>query len=91
MGFLRDLKSRGLRGTQLFIGDKCSLAGSSSTRFTLMLVIEGRQLVDFTCNVLSVVPRGKMKVAAMLRAIHAQEDRQAAIAKSQDVIARLGK
>jgi transposase-like protein len=28
-------------------------------------------------------------VAAMLRAIHAQEDRQAAIAKSKDVIARL--
>ena len=45
--------------------------------------------VHFTHNVLSVVPRGKMKlVAAMLRAIHAQEDRQATIAKSRDVFAR---
>jgi transposase-like protein len=39
---------------------------------------------------MSVVPRGKMKlVAAMLKAIHAQEDRQAARAKAKDVVARL--
>ena len=39
---------------------------------------------------LSHVPRGKMReVAAMLNAIHAQESREAAQAKSKDVIQKL--
>ena len=46
--------------------------------------------MHFYRNVLAVVPRGKLgTVAAMLRAIHAQEDRAAALDKSQVVVAKL--
>jgi transposase-like protein len=46
--------------------------------------------VHFYRNVMSVVPRSKVKlVAAMLKAIHAQEDREAAKTKARDVVARL--
>ena len=41
-------------------------------------------------NVFSVVPRGKMnQVAAMLKAIHAQEDKDAALEKAATVVAKL--
>ena len=41
-------------------------------------------------NVFSHVPREKMReVAAMLKAIHAQEDRDAAESKARDVVAKL--
>jgi hypothetical protein len=40
--------------------------------------------------VFKAVPKGKVKeVAAMLKAIHAQEDRQAARAKAQTVLEKL--
>ena len=89
LGFLRDLTTRGLRGTQLFIGDKClGLLEAVNTIFPQAKY--QRCTVHFYRNVMSVVPRGKMKlVAAMLKAIHAQEDRQAARAKAKDVVARL--
>jgi putative transposase len=49
-----------------------------------------RCMVHFYRNIFSVVPRGKIKqVAAMLKAIHAQEDRQAAEEKAQAVAAKL--
>jgi transposase-like protein len=49
-----------------------------------------RCTVHFYRNVFTVVPRGKVKeVAAMLKAIHAQEDRQAAREKAQAVAAKL--
>ncbi len=49
-----------------------------------------RCVVHWYRNVLSVVPRGKSKaVAAMLKAIHAQEDLEAAQQKAQDVAAKL--
>ena len=49
-----------------------------------------RCTVHFYRNVMSVVPRSKVKlVAAMLKAIHAQEDREAAKTKARDVVARL--
>ena len=49
-----------------------------------------RCTVHWYRNVLSVVPRGKMKkVAAMLKAIHAQEDKQAARDKAQAVVEKL--
>jgi len=89
LGFLRDLTTRGLRGTQLFIGDKClGLLEAVNTIFPQAKY--QRCTVHFYRNVMSVVPRGKMKlVAAMLKAIHAQEDRQAARAKAKDVVAKL--
>ena len=87
--FLRDLKTRGLQGTQLFIGDKClGLLEAVSTVYPTASY--QRCTVHFYRNVMSVVPRNKMKlVAAMLKAIHAQEDRQAARAKARDVVAKL--
>ena len=88
-GFLRDLTTRGLRGTQLFIGDKC-LGLLEAVNTTFPQAKYQRCTVHFYRNVMSVVPRGKMKlVAAMLKAIHAQEDRQAARAKAKDVVAKL--
>jgi len=46
--------------------------------------------VQFYRNVYLVVPRGKIKlVAAMLKAIHAQEDKEAALYKLEDVIDKL--
>jgi transposase-like protein len=45
-----------------------------------------RCVVHFYRNVFSVVPRGKMReVAAMLKAIHAQENREQALAKAEYV------
>ena len=47
-------------------------------------------MVHFYRNVFSVVPRGKVKqVTAMLKAIHAQEDKGAALDKLEDVIGKL--
>ena len=47
-------------------------------------------MVHFYRNVMTVVPRGRVKeVAAMLKAIHAQEDAAAAREKAQAVVAKL--
>ena len=44
-------------------------------------------MVHWYRNVFTAVPKGKVKaVAAMLKAIHAQEDRQAARRKAEDVV-----
>jgi len=49
-----------------------------------------RCMVHFYRNVIPVVPRGKVKqVAAMLKAIHAQEDKGAALNKLEDVAGKL--
>ncbi len=49
-----------------------------------------RCMVHWYRNVMSVVPKGKVKeVMAMLKAIHAQEDRQAACQKAQLVAEKL--
>ena len=50
-----------------------------------------RCIVHFYRNVFSVVPRKKVKeVAAMLKAIHAQEDKKAVLKKVDDVLEKLG-
>jgi len=47
-------------------------------------------VVHFYRNVWTAVPSGKVKqVAAMLKAIHAQEDREAAKEKARSVVAKL--
>ena len=47
-------------------------------------------MVHWYRNVMSVVPKGKVKeVVAMLKAIHAQEDRQAALEKARLVAEKL--
>lgn len=49
-----------------------------------------RCTVHFYRNIFSVVPRSKGKlVAKMLKAIHAQESKAAALAKARDVVASL--
>jgi transposase-like protein len=49
-----------------------------------------RCVVHFYRNVFTVVPAGKVKeVAAMLKAVHAQEDRQSAAQKATAVAAKL--
>jgi len=49
-----------------------------------------RCMVHFYRNVWTAVPTGKVKeVAAMLKAIHAQEDKEAARKKAADVVEKL--
>ncbi|HPA66477.1 MAG TPA: IS256 family transposase, partial [Caldisericia bacterium] len=89
LSFLRYLKERGLKGTQLFIGDKC-LGMIKALIETYPLARFQRCMVHFYRNVFSVVPRGKVKlVTAMLKAIHAQEDKVAALDKLEDVVDKL--
>jgi transposase-like protein len=89
LSFLRHLKERGLKGTQLFVGDKC-LGLIEALIETYPLARFQRCMVHFYRNIFSVVPRGKVKqVAAMLKAIHAQEDREAAKEKAKAVAQKL--
>jgi len=87
--FLRSLVNRGLRGVRLFISDKCLGLVESIGAFFPDARWQ-RCVVHFYRNVFSVVPRGKMKeVAAMLKAIHAQEDLTAALEKTEAVAQKL--
>ena len=88
-GFLGYLKKRGLTCPDLFISDKCIGLIESLADYYPDAKWQ-RCTVHWYRNVLSVVPRGKMKmVAAMLKAIHAQEDKQAARDKAQAVVEKL--
>ena len=88
-GFLAYLKGRGLAMPQLFVSDACAgLVESLGEHYP-----EARWqrcVVHFYRNVFSVVPSGKVReVAAMLKAIHAAEDIEAAQAKADQVVAKL--
>src|SRR5690606_26973369 len=88
-GFLRYLKERGLRGVRLVIGDKCLGLVESLAEFYPDAAYQ-RCVVHFYRNVWSLVPSTKVRaVAAMLKAIHASEDRDAARAKTTQVVAKL--
>ena len=84
--FLSWLKSRGLRGVRMFTGDKAAgMVGSIAEVFQ-------RCTVHFYRNVLAKVPKSKRpKVAAMLKAIHAMESREASEAKALEVASELEK
>jgi len=87
--FLRYLKERGLRGVRLFISDKCLGLVESLPDFYPEAQWQ-RCVVHFYRNVFTAVPRGKAKeVAAMLKAIHAQEDQASAQAKAAAVVEQL--
>lgn len=89
MSFLRHLKSRGLSGVRLFVSDKCLGLVESLADFYPEAKWQ-RCVVHFYRNVFTVVPKGRVKeVAAMLKAIHAQEDREAAEEKIIAVIRKL--
>jgi putative transposase len=89
LGFLRSLKQRGLRGVELFISDCCiGLVEALHECF------DGAQwqrcIVHFYRNVFSVVPNKLMReVATMLKAIHAQENREAATEKGKAIAEKL--
>ena len=77
-GFLRYLKGRGLKGVRLFISDECLGLVEALGEFYPQAQWQ-RCMVHWYRNVFSVTPRGRRKeVAAMLKAIHGQEDREAA-------------
>lgn len=85
------LKSRGLKGVKLIIGDK-ALGMTEAIAQVFPEAAYQRCIVHFYRNVMSVVPRQKVKeVMKMLKAIHAQEDRQAALEKSKSVTEKLQK
>lgn len=89
VGFLRHLKGRGLKGVRLFVSDKCLGLVESLAEFYPEASWQ-RCAVHFYRNVFTVVPRGRMKeVAAMLKAIHAQEDRESAEQKAKAIVDKL--
>jgi len=88
-GFLRHLKERGLTGVRLFITDACLGLVESLAEFYPDAKWQ-RCIVHFYRNIFSVVPAKKMsEVAAMLKAIHASEDKKAAQEKAESVTAKL--
>ena len=88
-GFLRHLKERGLKGVRLIISDACIGLAESAAEFFPDARWQ-RCVVHFYRNVFSHVPRPKLReVAAMLKAIHAAEDVQAAREKAWQVVAKL--
>ena len=89
--FLSRLRSRGLRGVRMLTGDKAAgMAGSIAEVFPEAAC--RRRTVHFCRNVLARVPKTRRpRVAAMLKAIHAMESREAAEAKALEVASELEK
>jgi transposase-like protein len=87
--FLRHLKERGLKGVRLFITDKCLGLVNGLAEFYPAAQWQWC-MWHFYRQVMTAVPLARAKeVGAMLRAIHAQEDRAAAEAKVREVLAKL--
>ena len=89
--FLSWLGSRGLRGVRMFTGGKAAgMVGSIAEVFPEAAC--QRCTVRFCRNVLAGVPKTRRpRVAAMLKAIHAMESREAAEAKALEVASELEK
>jgi transposase-like protein len=88
-GFLRHLKQRGLTGVQLVISDKCLGLVETLGEFFADARWQ-RCMVHFYRNVFACVPLAKVKeVAGMLKAIHAQENRESALSKAATVVEKL--
>ena len=81
--FLSWLKSRGLRGVRMFTGDKAAgMVGSIAEVFPGAKY--QRCTVHFYRNALAKAPKSKRpQVAAMLKAIHAMESREASAATAE--------
>lgn len=89
LAFLKQLKERGLKGVRLVISDAC-LGLVEALAEVFPDADWQRCVVHFYRNVFSHVPNGKVRqVAAMLKAIHAQESRAAAQRKAKEVIETL--
>lgn len=89
--FLSWLKGRGLHGVRMFTGDKAAaMTGAIAEVFPDAAY--QRCTVHFYRNVMARVPKQKRrKVAAMLKAIHAQESFDASMRKADDVAEELEK
>ena len=88
-GFLRHLKKRGLKNIKLIISYACLGLVESIGDFFPTAKWQ-RCIVHFYRNVFTLVPKGKVKrVARMLKAIHASEDKQAAREKAEAVVKKL--
>ena len=87
--FLIWLKERGLEGVKLMVGDKC-LGMCNAVAEVFPAAKYQRCTVHFYRNVFSVVPGKHMReVSRMLKAIHAQESKEAARKKAKDVVEQL--
>ena len=87
--FFQWLKSRGLDGVKLIVGDK-RLGMLEAVGEVFPDAKYQRCTVHFYRNVFSFVPRSKVKlVAKMLKAIHAQESKKAAREKAKAMAAQL--
>ena len=89
--FLSWLRSRGLRGVRMLAGDKAAgMVGSAAEVFPGAAY--QRCTVHFYRNVLAKVPKSRRpRTAAMLKAIHAMESREASEAKAIEVAEELDK
>ena len=89
VSFFQWLRSRGLDGVKLIVGDKC-LGMLEAVGEVFPEAKYQRCTVHFYRNVFSVTPRSKVKlVAKMLKAIHAQESKKAAREKAKAVVEEL--
>jgi len=87
--FLRHLKERGLKGVRLITSDKCLGLVESLGEFYPEALWQ-RCVVHFYRNKMTATPKGKVReVVAMLKAIHAQEDKAAAREKAEAVVRKL--
>lgn len=87
--FLIWLKERGLEGVKLMVGDKC-LGMCNAVAEVFPEAKYQRCTVHFYRNVFSVVPgKHTREVSRMLKAIHAQESKEAARKKAKDVVEQL--
>lgn len=87
--FLIWLKERGLRGVRLIVGDKC-LGMCESIGEVFPDAKYQRCTVHFYRNVLSATPKKCIaEVSRMLKAIHSQENKEAARRKAREVAERL--
>ena len=84
--FLRHLVDRGLKGVQLIISDACRGLMESAAEY-LPDARWQRCMVHFYRNVFSHVPATRVReVSHMLKAIHAQESRDAADRKARAIV-----
>ncbi|MCL1804233.1 MAG: IS256 family transposase [Eubacteriaceae bacterium] len=86
--FFTHLAQRGLKGVQLVIGDK--RAGIEESAASILGAKYQRCIVHFARNIQQNVPRKRMEEASLaIKAIWAQENRQAAKRKAAEVASQL--
>ena len=89
--FLKYLKDRGLKSPELVTSGKC-LGLIEALAEVYPQANWQRCTVHWYINILKDVPKSKVKeIAAMLKAIHAQEDKDAALQKRDLVVEKLYK